>query len=116
MNGWGHFPVPAITIAEAFDLRAVPNSLNWCDSDGRPASLTASAPAAFKWGHLLYLREDLIRRYCDEHDYELVWIIWGERTPYVADYLDERPDWLYRAYATYSHIWRRVEILGRIAQ
>ena len=116
VNGWGGFPVPAITIAEALDLRAVPNSLNWCDPDGRPASLTASAPPAFKWGHLLYLREDLIRRYCDEHDYELVWIVWGERRPYVADYLDERPDWLYRAYATHSHIWRRVEILGQLAQ
>ena len=116
VNGWGGFPVPAITIAEAFDLRAGPNSLNWCDSDGWPASLTASAPPEFKWGRLLYLREDLIRRYCDEHDYELVWIVWGERTPYVADYLDQRPDWLYRAYTTHSHIWRRVEILGQLAQ
>ena len=116
LNAWGGFPVPAITIAEAFDLRAVPNSLNWCDPDGRPASLTASTPSEFKWGHLLYLREDLIRRYCDEHDYELVWIVWGERTPYVADYLDQRPDWLYRAFATHSHIWRRVEILSQLAQ
>ena len=116
VNEWGGFPVPAITIAEAFDLRAVPNSLNWCDPDGRPASLTASAPPEFKSGHLLYLREDLIRRYCDEHDYELVWIVWGERTPYVADYLDKRPDWLYGAYATHAHIWRRVEILGQLAQ
>jgi len=116
LNERGSFPVPAVTIAEAFDLRAVPNSLNWCDSDGRPASLTASAPPEFKWGYLLYLREDLIRRYCDEHDYELVWIVWGERTPYVADYLNQRPDWLYRAYSTYSHIWRRVESLDQLAE
>ena len=116
LNEWGGFPVPAITIAEAFDLRAVPNSLNWRDSDGRPASLTASAPLNFKWGHLLYLREDIIRMYCDEHDYELVWIIWGERMPYVADFSYQRPDWLYRAYANHSHIWRRVEILSQLAQ
>ena len=116
LNELGGLPVPAITIAEAFDLRGGPNSLNWCDSEGRPASLTASAPSDFKWGNLLYLREDLMRRYCDEHDYELVWIVWGERTPYVADYLDQQPDWLYEAYATHSHIWRRVEALGQLAQ
>ena len=115
LNKGGGFPVPAITIAETFDLRAIPNSLNWCDPEGRPASLTATAPPDFKWGNILYLRKDLMRNYCEKHDYELVWIVWGERGQHVDYFSYQRPDWLYRAYATHSHIWRRVETLGRLS-
>ena len=114
LNGGPQVAVPATTFAESFDLRAVPGGLNWCDPDGAPASITAFAPQGFKWGYLLYLREDLIKRYCDKHDYEIVWIIWGERQPYYADYPADRPDWLYELYANHAHIWRRVETLSRL--
>lgn len=115
LNSGPQIDVPATTFAESFDLRTVPDSLNWCDPDGVPASLTAFAPPGFGRGYLLYLREDLIKRYCDEHDYELVWMIWGERQPYFADYPADRPNWLYEAYAKQAHIWRRVEALSRLA-
>ena len=114
VNKAGPNPVPAVTFAEAFDLRTVPNSLDWCDAAGRLASRTLSAPSRFKWGHLLYLREDLIERYCKEHDFELVWIVWGERRLFSADYSTEMPEWVYEAYATNSHIWRRVATLSEV--
>ena len=111
--GGGH-TVPAITLAEAFDLRAMPNRLDWCDPEGKLASLTLSAPYGFNSGNLLYLRDDLIRSYCAKHDYELVWIVWGERLPYFADSPIRRPEWVYNAVSTHSNIWRRVATLNDI--
>ena len=115
LNQAGGHPVPAITFAEAFDLRVAPNSLNWCDPDGRPASMTLRAPPDFKHGHLLYLREDFIREYCDKHDFELVWIIWGERESWFADHRAQKPAWVTQAYSNYSHIWRHVTTLSDLA-
>ena len=115
LNGGPHIELPATTFAESFDLRAVPESYDWCDPSGSPASLTVFAPPSFRLGHLLYMREDLIKQYCQEHDYELIWVMWGERQLYYADYTAKPPDWLYAAYAKHDHIWRRVETLSRIA-
>ncbi len=117
MNGTGEQPMPAITFAEAFDLRVVPASLDWCDPQGRLASMTLSAPAGFDaTGSLLYLREDLVRQYCDQHDYELVWIVWGERQLRFADPLTSLPEWCTQAYRDESNIWRRVATLSELAR
>ena len=110
-NEAGGHPVPAISFAEAFDLRVVPGSLDWCDSEGKRASMTLSAPAGFGGGSLLYFREDLIRQYCDEQDSELIWIVWGKREPWFADPMTEPPEWFLRTYADGSNIWRRVASL-----
>ena len=115
VNEAGGYPVPATTLAEAFDLRAMPNSLDWCDPEGRRASLTLAAPSSFKSGHLLYIREDVIREYCDAHDYEFVWFVWGERGLYFADRPAQLPDWVYKAYADHSNIWRHVATLSDLA-
>ena len=114
VNEAGGQPVPAMTFAEAFDLRVVPSSLDWCDSEGERVSMTLSAPSDFKSGHLLYIREDLIRRYCDEHDYELIWIVWGERNPHFTEPW-VRPDWVKQVYAAHSNVWRHVATLNEIA-
>lgn len=115
-NEAGGYPVPAVTLAESFDLRVTPASLDWSDSQGGRASMTLAPPSNFKeTGYLLYLREDLIRDYCAKHNYELVWIIWGERDVWFADYLRDRPDWLNRVYMDYSHIWRRIASLNEVA-
>ena len=88
-NEAGGYPVPAVTLAESFDLRVMPASLDWCDPQGHRASMTLAPPSNFKEaGHLLYLREDLIRDYCARHNYELVWIVWGERDVWFAGLLE----------------------------
>ena len=114
VNEAGGEPVPAITFAEAFDLRVVPSSLDWCDAEGRRASMTLSTPPGFKAGHLLYMREDLLRKYCDQHDYELIWIVWGERDLWLAE-PRARPEWLYEVYAAHAQVWRRVAALNEVA-
>ncbi len=114
-NEAGGYPVPAVTFAETLDLRVMPASLDWCDPEGRRASVTLAPPSDFKEaGHLLYLREDLIRDYCAAHDYEVVWIVWGERDVWFADYSVDRPEWLSTAYEGYSNVWRRIASLDEI--
>ena len=115
-NEAGGYPVPAVTIAESFDLRVTPASLDWGDPQGGRASMTLAPPSNFKdTGYLLYLREDLIRDYCAKNNYELVWIVWGERDVWFDDYLRDRPDWLNRVYIDYSHVWRRIASLNEVA-
>ena len=71
--------------------------------------MTIAPPSKFKeTGHLLYFREDLIREYCAKHDYEVVWIVWGQREVWFADYSRDLPDWLNQAYTDYSNVWRRI--------
>ena len=115
VNQAGGKSVPAMTFADAFDLRAVPASLDWCDAEGKRASITLSAPLDFKSGHLLYIREDLVRTYCDNNDYSLVWIVWGEREVRLVERSVEPPKWLREVYANRSHIWRRVTTLNEVA-
>ena len=114
VNQAGGRPVPAMTFADTFDLHAVPASLDWCDSEGKRVSVTLSAPPDFKSGHLLYVREDLVRAYCDNNGYVLVWIVWGERGVRLTESPVELPEWLREVYANRCHIWRRVTTLSEI--
>jgi len=111
VNDAGGNAVPAITLADAFDLRAVPASLDWCDPDGQQVSMTLGAPGRFDWGRVLYIREDLVREYCERHDYDLIWMVWGEREIHFADSWS-RPDWVQQAWASHANIWRRVASLA----
>ena len=114
-NEAGGYPVPAVTLAEAFDLRVMPASLDWCDREGRKASISLAPPLNFKdAGHLLYFREDLIRDYCATHNYEVVWIVWGQRDVWFADYSWDRPSWLSKVYEDYSNVWRRIASLDEL--
>lgn len=72
--------VPSKQIAETFGLCGQPQSFNLFEKDGRCASLT------FRYGQKLtdtqrftYLREDLLKRYLENIDGELIWVIWGEQ-------------------------------------
>ena len=65
LNQAGGHSVPATTLAQEFDLRVIPGSLDWCDPDGHVASLTMRAPHIFDRGDLLYFREDLLLDYCE---------------------------------------------------
>ena len=71
---------PSRQIAETFGLCEQPQSFNLFEKDGRCASMT------FRYGHNLtesqtftYLREDLLKRYLEDIDGELIWVIWGEQ-------------------------------------
>lgn len=114
LNKAGGHSVPATTLAEEFDLRAMPDSLDWCDPAGRLASLTVKAPHLFEEGDLLYVREDLLRKYCEKRDYKLIWIVWGEREAWFADVSTPKPAWVIDAYSDHTNIWRRVACLDEL--
>ena len=106
--------VPAVTFAEAFDLRVLPCSLDWCDAHGQRASITLSDPPGFSVGYMLYLREDLVKRYCDDLGFELVWVAWGERDLCLVEPW-ERPDWIYPMYEKSEHVWQQLTMLGEVS-
>lgn len=106
--------MPAVTLAETFDLRWVPNSLDWCDGNGERASVVLSAPAECRDGHLVYVREDLIRQYCDERNYSLVWIVYGERITWSTGASGEGFEWLVQAHEDNEHMWSCVKSLEEL--
>ena len=66
--------------AEALDLCSQPQTFSLYAKNGKLASITV------RWGepwhtehHLTYLCQDLLERYLEENNAELVWAIWDER-------------------------------------
>jgi len=75
------FPAPAI--CDSLGLVNHNDSLDLRDTDGRLATLYREWPnenGRFFESRLLYIREDLIRKYMDRTAQRLVWVPWGERT------------------------------------
>lgn len=110
----GEHSMPAATLADSFDLRAVPNSLDWCDATGQRASIVLSAPPGCRDGHLLYMRENLIREYCAKRGSALMWIIYGERETWSERAMDGGSKWLREAYADNENVWSRVVTLDEL--
>ena len=104
VNEAGGALVPSWPVSKRFDLRAMPQSFTQALPVGTAAALSLSAPKGFG-GHLLYLREDLLRRYAGNR--RLLWFIWGERElyPYL---LHHSPDWLTEASRQGADVWRNV--------
>ncbi|MXX47636.1 MAG: hypothetical protein F4Z38_04895 [Chloroflexi bacterium] len=106
--------MPAVTLADSLDLREVPNSLDWCDGNGKRASIVLSAPAECRDGHIVYVREDLIRQYCDERNYSLIWIVYGERMTWSSGAAGEGLEWLVQAHDNNEHMWSCVKSLEEL--
>jgi hypothetical protein len=104
------FDVPSRALSESAGLSRVPPSLDHVDTDGRAASITRRAPEGFD-GHMLYLREDIVRWYAGE-DRRLVWLVWGEREIDWYSSGARAPEWLSRVASGHGDLWRRVSILG----
>jgi hypothetical protein len=103
LNQAGGALVPSRSFSAKFDLRSIPQSFNQTLADGAVAAVSVRAPAGFD-GHLLYLREDLVRRYAAGR--RLIWFIWGERqlNPYPHPSLE----WLISAQQSGADVWRYV--------
>ena len=103
LNQAGGAYIPSRCFSEAFDLRGIPQSFDQTAADGARASISVSAPSGFT-GRLLYLREDLLKKYAGGR--RLIWFLWGERTLY--GYLHSPPEWLTKVHRDRTMIWRRV--------
>jgi len=72
--------VPAKELAECLDLCSQPQTFNLYEKNGKLATMTVRWGESWYTGHhLIYIRKDLLERYLEENDAELVWAIWGER-------------------------------------
>lgn len=105
MVATGHW-VPSQAIAERFDLRQRPGTLDLVALDGRAASVTRGAPSGFD-GSLLYLRRDLLSRYAAGR--KLILLAWGERQ--VDLDFHDLPQWLEDLRGEHADLWRRVRVL-----
>ncbi len=92
---------PSRSFSAALDLRGVPQSFDQVEPDGKPAAKSFSGPAGFK-GEVLYLREDLLKRYAGGR--RLVWWIWGQRV--VGRQTDDLKDQQHEIFKRGQHAWR----------
>ena len=96
-------PVPTKSFSAEFGLRGAPQTFDQVLPDGTRASKTLRMPGGFS-GHLLYLREDLVRGYAKGR--KLVWFIWGERT--LLNGPRQGPRWLSNTYRKQANVWRHI--------
>jgi hypothetical protein len=111
VNRAGGAFVPSRPFSESFDLRSAPELFDQTTPDGTLAAISCNAPVGFG-GHLLYMREDLVRRYVKGR--QLIWFIWGERQ------LDPSrrtwPEWLVQMANTGKDIWRQVRRVDELSR
>ncbi len=109
-NSAGHAITLAKELADELRLRGCPQAFElFCDA-GVPATIqTAYRPDDyFNSQSLMYLREDLLKRYLEAKGMALIWVVWGERE-FSTDQVDKlfhgstRPD---PAYKVFSKIFR----------
>lgn len=118
LNQAGGAIVPSRPFCEFYDLRNGPQTFDLFLPDGTKASASVRAPGGADRGHLLYLREDLLRAYADAQSREVAWLAWGERRVVRDSW--ERDDRLNPVYAAHQNVHRRVaslrELIGDVTQ
>ncbi|WP_189169794.1 hypothetical protein [Pilimelia anulata] len=101
--------VPSRELSRAMDLRPAAQSFHQYDATARPATLSYGPPLRMT-GHILYIREDILRTYARGRDLVSLW--WGERLP--RPYPHEPEPWLTDAQRTHKVVWRRVIRIPRL--
>jgi hypothetical protein len=103
----GAYAVPSAEFAARFSLRQLPGNLDLIGLDGRRASAVFGVGKPWR-GHLLFMRRHLVEDYAG--DRRIMQVAWGERE--VGIDWHSRPDWMNAAHQNYTHIWRRIRLLG----
>ena len=71
---------PSKQMAETFSLCGQPQSFDFFERDGKRASIAFGHGKEWQeMQRFTYLRKDLLERYLEEINAELIWVIWGER-------------------------------------
>lgn len=113
-NEDGGFSVPSPAFSAAFNLLTASGSLNQVLPDGTLASISVRAPTGFR-GQLLYLREDLLRRYADQRAADVGVLVWGERNVMLAGH-GNAPQWMVDARGSGADLHRRVLSLADLVE
>ncbi len=103
MNRAGGVRVPSRNFSVPFDLRSAPQTFDQYLPDKTKATISLSGVDGLD-GDVLYVREDLLRRYAG--DRAVVWLVFGEREllPYPASL----PQWLVYARQQQAGTWHEV--------
>ncbi|MCC6747124.1 MAG: hypothetical protein IT371_05650 [Deltaproteobacteria bacterium] len=103
MNRAGSARVPSQVFSSHFDLRGVAQSFDQVLPDGSRATITLSGVDGLV-GDVVYIREDLLRRYVA--DRAIVWFAFGERE--LRPYPPSPPEWLVDAECGGANAWSTV--------
>jgi hypothetical protein len=103
VNQGGGVSVPSHRFSTRFDLRSVPQGFDQVLPDGTKATISLRGVDGLE-GDILYVREDLLRRYTG--DRTIAWFAFGERQLYP--YPSSPPRWLADAQRKQANAWRMV--------
>ena len=103
MNRAGSARVPSQPFSYRFDLRSTSQCFDQFLADGSPATITLSGVDGLE-GNVLYIREDLLQQYADDH--AIIWFAFGERE--LRPYPPSPPQWLVDAQQQQANSWHEV--------
>lgn len=103
LNRAGNALVPSQLFSARFDLRSIAQSFDQFLPDGNRATMTLSSVDGFE-GDVLYIREDLLRKYLGNR--ALIWFVFGERE--LRPYPPSPPKWLVDAQRQQADRWHEV--------
>jgi hypothetical protein len=103
MNRAGSARVPSQLFSAYHVLRSVAQSFDQFLPDGSAATITLSGVDGLV-GNLVYIREDLLRKYVA--DRVTVWFAYGERE--LRPYPPSPPEWLEDAQRQQAHLWHEL--------
>jgi hypothetical protein len=118
MNQFTGFDVPAPSVIEKLRLRTRNREIDFYDGTDRRATIyrQSGVDEKLRTFRLLYLREDLLKRYLQLTRQTLVWCSWGERNILRGDIplgMDAPPE-VVEVLREHGHIHRRFDTLARI--
>jgi hypothetical protein len=103
MNKVSGFMLPAPSLIQVLDLRTWNREIDFRDAEGKYATLYREGGGGWRGNRhdLLYLREDLLRKYLSKVRQVLVWCNWGER------------DWMKKGESDHHFYPERITILQK---
>lgn len=118
LNKFSGFGVPAPSLIERLDLRTKNREVDFVDKTDTCATIYRKNGADEKRQrfHLLYLREDLLRKYLRLTRQTLVWCNWGERNVLRSDMplgMDAPPE-VVEVLREHGHIHRRFDTFDEL--
>lgn len=96
---------PSKPLSAMQQLHGVPQTFDQVDPAGCQATIAVGAPAGFS-GHLLYIREDVLRAYADNR--AIVFFGWGERQ-LRSTYPAQPSGMELTVYQKHQNVWRVIE-------
>lgn len=103
MNRAGSARVPSRLFSTRFDLHGMPQVFDQFLADGTRATITLGGVDGLD-ADVLYIREDLLRRYVENR--AIVWFAFGERE--LSPFPPSPPEWLVDAHRQRANAWEVV--------